>query len=153
MDKLSELRLAYDKMGAEIEKLEAEPKSVWKPKMGEAYYFVSSNGQVQPSVFANDNIGKNRLASHIAYQTANQAYKASFLTRQSNRIIQACISFDPDFVTYWRSSKIKYSVFYANDSKRWIVSRNTYNCGRPAYVSSNEIAQSICDMFNAEDKL
>jgi hypothetical protein len=150
MDKLSELRLAFAKMGAEIEKLEEQPRGVWKPQEGEAYYWLNSVGICVYSVWPNQSAN---IQHHNVYQTAKQAQKASGLTRQSNRTIQACINFDPDYVPDWGSSSIKYSVFYANTENSWIVGRNTYNCGRPTYVSSHEIAQSICDIFNAEDKL
>ena len=70
MKNLDKLYLAYAKMGAEIEKLEAEPKGVWKP--------------------------------------------------------------------------------YRHEKNRWEVVSVMLTDSRPAYVLSEEIAQSICDMFNEE---
>lgn len=148
MDKLSELKLAYAKMGEEIEKLKEQPKGVWEPRGGEAFYWIDSLGLV----CRNSSHPISRIRFHTVYQTLGQVQKAATLMRQSNRIIQACLDFDPDYVPDWGSRKTKYSVFYAYNQKNWIVSANTYNSGRPAYVSTLGIAQSICDMFNAKDK-
>ena len=145
MNKLTELKAAHAKMGAEIEKLESEPKGVWKPEEGEAYYWLNGVGD-----FYRQWVGQSVFIKHYnVYQTAKQAEKASGLTRQSNRIIQACINFDADFVPDWTNAERKYSVGYF--VKKWIVTSNTQVCKSVAYVSTKEIAQSICDLFNEED--
>ena len=145
MSKLTELKAAHAKMGAEIKKLESEPRGVWQPKEGESYYWLNSVGDVSNTEFC----VFDRLTHHNVYQTAKQAEKASGLTRQSNRIIQACINFDADFVPDWTNAERKYSVGYF--VKKWIVTSNTQVCKSVAYVSTKEIAQSICDLFNEED--
>ena len=149
MDKLSELRLAYDKMGAEIEKLEEQPKGVWKPKQSEQFYWIDSLGLV----CLNSLHPIGRMGYHIVYQTPEQAQKAATLMRRSNRIIQVCINFDPDFVPNWTDNSWKWTVHYRHERNRWEVVSVMLTDSRPAYVSSEEIAQSICDMFNEEDKL
>ena len=145
MNKLTELKAAFAKMGAEIKKLEAQPQGVWKPKEHEAYYWLSSSGDVYREL-----VGKFApIKYHNVYQTAKQAEKASFLTKRSNRIIQACIHFDPDFMPDWSDGSWKYSVAYSHVTNLWEVT--SVLVSQPAYVSTNTIAQSICDMFNEED--
>ena len=151
MDKLAELKAAFAQMGEEIEKLESKPKSIWKPKEGETYYYPDNAGQVDNYDFHNDGIDNQVLRHHNAYQTVIQAEKAAVLTRQSNRIIQACINFDADFVPDWTDGSHKYSVAYEHQGKQWVVLEDMYFRSMVAYVSSEEIAQSICDLFNAED--
>lgn len=146
MSKLTELKAAFAKMGAEIEKLESEPKSIWQPKEGEAYYWLNSDGAIRNTEFC----VFGRITYHNVYQTANQAEKASFLTRQSNRIIQACINFDPDFLPDWTDGSLKYSVWYRHGTNYWEVTSVKKVDSCPAYVSTNEIARSICDLFNEE---
>ena len=150
MSKLTELKAAHAKMGAEIEKLESEPepRGVWKPKEGEAYYWLNSVGICVYSVWPEQSATTRH---HNVYQTAKQAQKASGLTRQSNRIIQACIHFDPDFMPEWTDGSWKYSVRYSHGTNRWEWFSVQKMNSRPAYVSSGPIAQSICDMFNEED--
>ena len=148
MNKLTELKAARAKMDAEIKKLEAQPQGVWKPEEGEAYYWLNSVGDVyrqwvEQSVF---------IKHYNVYQTEIQAEKAAILTKQSNRIIQACIHFDPDFMPDWKGSSLKYSVWYAHATNYWEVCSAQKTDSRPAYVSTNTIAQSICDMFNEEGK-
>jgi len=145
---LSELRLAFAKMGAEIEKLEEQQKGVWEPEQFENFYWIDSLGLV----CRNSLHFISRMTHHNAYQTRAQAQKAATLIQQSNRIIQACLNFDPDYVPDWTDDSYKYSVHYAHGAKYWIVCKAVVMGSRPAYVSSKEIAQSICDMFNAEDK-
>ena len=156
MSKLTELKAAHAKMGAEIEKLESEPapepRGVWQPEKGETYYFVSNTGQVHGVFFVSDLIDHSILKYHNVYQTQIQAEKASFLTRQSNRIIQACINFDPDFVPDWTDGSWKYSVRYSHRTNHWEVCSVQKMDSRPAYVSTNTIAQSMRDMFNDEDE-
>ena len=150
MKNLTELKLAYAKMGAEIEKLESEPepRGVWQPKEGEAYYWLNSVGGVY-----RESIGKYApIKYHNVYKTELQAQRAAVLTRQSNRIIQACIHFDPDFVPDWTDGSWKYSVRYSHRTNHWEVCSVQKMDSRPAYVSTNTIAQSMRDMFNDEDE-
>ena len=149
MNKLTELKAAHAKMGAEIEKLESEPRGVWKPEEGEVYYWLNGVGDSYRQW-----VGQSVFIKHYnVYQTKIQAEKASGLTRQANRIIQACINFDPDFVPNWTDDSYKYSVHYSHGANHWILCKVSVMGSRPAYVSTNTIAQSICDMFNEEDKV
>ena len=150
MNKLTELKAAHAKMGAEIEKLESEPepRGVWQPKEGEAYYWLNSVGGVY-----RESIGKYApIKYHNVYKTELQAQRAAVLTRQSNRIIQACIHFDPAFMPDWKGRSLKYSVWYAHGTNCWEVCSVGVMDSRPAYVSTNTIAQSMRDMFNDEDE-
>ena len=150
MSKLTELKAASALMLAEIEKLESEPKSIWHPKEGDTYHYVDNTGQRDNYIFYNDGIDKKVLRHHNAYQTVIQAEKAAALTKQANRIVQACINFDPDFVPNLTNAERKYSVGYYLNEKRWIVESHKRMDSAVAYVSSEEIAQSICDLFNKE---
>ena len=148
MSKLTELKAASALMLAEIENLESEPKSIWHPKEGEAYYWLNSVGGVY-----RESIGKYApIKYHNVYKTELQAQRAAVLTRQSNRIIQACIHFDPDFVPDWTDGSWKYSVRYSHRTNHWEVCSVQKMDSRPAYVSTNTIAQSMRDMFNDEDE-
>ena len=155
MSKLTELKAASALMLAEIaeiEKLEAQPKSIWQPKDGDTYYYPDNTGHVDSYQCENDDIDSRMLRYHNAYQTEMQAEKAAFLTRRPNRIIQACINFDPDFLPDWTDGSHKCSVAYHHQGKRWVVWEDMYYSSMVAYVSSEEIAQSICDLFNEEDE-
>ena len=153
MNKLTELKAAHAKMGAEIKKLELEPepRGVWQPKEGESYSYANGMLNVHHSERENWQYSRH-LAYHNVYQTELQAQKAAVLTRQSNRIIQACIHFDPDFMPDWSDGSWKYSVWYSHGTNCWEVTSVRRIDSRPAYVSPNTIAQSICDMFNAEER-
>ena len=153
MSKLTELKAASALMLAEIaeiEKLEAQPKSIWQPKDGDTYYYPDNTGHVDSYQCENDEIDSRMLRHHSVYQAVIQAEKAGVLTKQANRIIQACINFDPDFLPDWMDGSWKYAVCYMHGKNRWDVFPTLLTDSRPAYVSTNEVAQSICDLFNNE---
>ena len=93
MSNLAELKAKRDRLDAEIERLQAQVQGVWEPEVGDHYYCVHMEGDVEHFIYpADSQQEKHMIAYHNVYKTYELAEKASRIMRQTNRIIQACIN-------------------------------------------------------------
>ena len=142
MMNIQELETKY----AEIERLKQQPEGVWKPLAGKQFWTTDSDGYsfVRPGFF------RLETRHHNFYKTEALANKASVLQRRSNLVIQACLNFDPDFVTDWSDSfQYKYGFGYNYAEGRWYKTPHTSSSSSCAYVSTSLIADKVVAYLNS----
>lgn len=125
------------------EETEKECGVDWVPKESEDYWAITRKGSVCDFVNISGNIEK----FHNFFQTEPQAEKASALMRRSNAIIRACLLVDPDYKPDWSNGFQKWGVGYDNTDCVWLPQYDRYNKRFPAYVSSEEKAQQVCELM------
>tara|TARA_R110000787_G_scaffold579_3_gene2074 strand:- start:2611 stop:3075 length:465 start_codon:yes stop_codon:yes gene_type:complete len=150
---VEDLELKYKELGAEIERLKAQPTyvGVWKPEIRGVYWGVRSDGTCFDTSRCTD-FDESVIAQHNVYKTKELSKKASVLQRRSNLVIQACLNVDPDFEPDWSDQRsFKYGFYYDHDDLRWERQPfNFYNFG-PAYVSTAEKADQVLEYLNSQE--
>jgi hypothetical protein len=119
----------------------------WVPERGENYWAIGICGQLLLVVNKFDAFDKSRMEHHNFFKTEPQAEKALVLIRRSNAIIRACLLVDPDYKPDWSNGFQKWGVGYDNTDCVWLPQYDRYNKRFPAYVSSEEKAQQVCELL------
>ena len=145
---IQDLETKYKELGAEIERLKQQLESVWEPKLGGTFWMVDWDGGVVS--WSPNNRGA--VSHHNAYETKEQAQKASVLQLRSNLVIQACLNFDPDFVPDWSNGdEIKYGPYYDHRSQKWCSSRTYVTDDSAAYISTQAISGKVLAYLNSQE--
>ena len=148
---IQDLENKYKELGAEIERLKQQPEGVWEPTVGGTFWMVDWDGGV--ASWSPNNRGA--VSHHNAYETKEQAQKASVLQRRSNLVIQTCLNFDPDFEPDWSNAgeitgEIKYGPYYDHRSQKWCSSRTYLTDDSSAYISTQAIADKVVAYLNSQ---
>lgn len=114
----------------------------WKPKGGN--YHVDLNGEVFSS-----NMQQSKIDFGVVYQTREAAEKARDAMRTHNRVLAWLAENDDGWVADWSdSNQDKWSVFYAHETKKWVLSGEYkfQNLGSPQMSEAN--AEKLCKLLN-----
>jgi hypothetical protein len=85
----------------------------FKPELGQEYWFVKDNGQVDCNPWDNDIFDLDLWDIFNCYETEALATKAAVMMKRNNAIIMACLQVDPDFVPdYLSGNQEHYSFGY-----------------------------------------
>ena len=150
---LQDLESKYKELGAEIERLKAQPTAVWEPEIGDPYWTVREAGTVVATSRrrASVSVG-SAIAHHNVYKTRELAEKASVLQRRSNLVIQACLNVDPDFEPDWSDSdQTKYGFCYDHYNGQWEITCSWYGNFEGAVVSTEEKADQVFEYLNSQE--
>lgn len=155
---LQDLESKYKELGAEIERLKAQPTAVWEPEKGGGYWLVGFGGTTLKRTLhlvdgSEDNYSFLSLkAHHNVYKTRELAEKASVLQRRSNLVIQACLNVDPDFEPDWSDSyQTKYGFCYDHYNGQWEITCSWYGNFEGAVVSTEEKADQVFEYLNSQE--
>ena len=152
---LQDLESKYKELGAEIERLKAQPTGVWEPEKCGSYWVVGlggSTGKWQLGDLGDNHTFLSLKAHHSVYKTRELAEKASVLQRRSNLVIQACLNVDPDFEPDWSDSdQTKYGFCYDHYSGQWEIICSWYGNFEGAVVSTEEKADQVFEYLNSQE--
>lgn len=160
-EKIAELEANCKAMTAEIEKLKAElvekNETVWIPKTGDLYTYITSDGIVakntiyyDDSVLDNDRINFNNMYhSDDKTQERLEWYRDNVL-RVQNKLMQLHELLCPDYLPDWRNEyECKWRVCYNNKNKCFICEP----CHMYSYFVvyfTKEAVKKACEILNRE---
>ena len=151
LNKLKQLEENFNTQVTDIKKqIEECDKKVLEPiKLGEKYYAISTNGEINTYIFYNDNVNKEIISFGNYFKTKEEAERKSFeigLHRQLE--LFALENNDTDI--NWNDSSEKYMINYNKDKGIFIDRVYTLKIFGQVYFTSKEIAEKALETFRHE---
>lgn len=160
-EKISKLEANYEAMAAEIEKLKAElaekNETVWIPKTGDLYTYVTSDGIVaknkiyyDDSVLDNDRINFNNMYHSNNTTREHLKWYANNVLRVQNKLMQLHELLCPDyFPNCENNNESKFYLYYNYSTEIWYYD---YQYSESIYVVyfTKEAAEKACEILNRE---
>ena len=134
-----------------LEKIVQEPEveRLWRPTMGEDYWFFGGWDAAFISTFADDIYDQPRIALGLCFPTKEAAEKAFPLFAMAHKVIQAALQADPN--AGLATDERRWTATYDRFIKLWVV--NTFlsdNHVAVVYVHTKEQAERMAAILNAE---
>lgn len=134
-----------------LEKIVQDPEveRLWRPTMGEDYWFFGGWDAAFISTFANDIYDQPRIALGLCFPTKEAAEKAFQLFAIAHKVIQAALQVDPDAGRFIQGAR-SWSAFYDVSEKKWVADIWALVDATPVYVHTEEQAERMAAILNAE---
>ncbi len=137
-------------LGYEIEIVAEKPKEkVWKPKLGETYWYVDYDGTVCRSEWGGLRVEKSLYALGNCFKTKEEAefYKEKLIVTAE---LQRFADEHNETIDWEDANEYKYSIYYDTYSKQ-IHKTGGLNCKQTTiYFSSLEIANKAIETIGEE---
>lgn len=140
------VRNTADKRIAELkEQINALPQGLWKPKKGEGYFFIKSDGCLDHDLYNNHPIDNRRLSIGNCFPTREAAERHVAWLKVTQRLRELAGGFKPDWNDH---SQAKFKLCFDHIVKKW-ESCIFYYCQNPGliYFPTREAAQHAIDVL------
>ena len=148
LNKLKQLEEDFNTQVADIKKqIEECDKKVFKPiKLGEKYYSILSNGEINSYGFYNDSVDKEIIDFGNYFKTKEEAERKSFEIKLHRQLELFALE-NNDTEIDWNNSSKKYVIIYNKGIGLFID--NVYNAQDfgQVYFISKEIAEKALETF------
>ena len=151
-EKISQLETELAKVKAEL----AESKqTVWKPKNGDRFYFVTHGGCVSSAIFTgymsdNELINSNNIFECTAATNQNLRWYIKNVMKVQNKLMQLHELLCPDYFPNWSNHcESKFVIYYDTSSKKWFWDAY-HSMNMQVVMFTKEAAERACEILNAE---
>ena len=111
----ADLQAKLDEMKAAITKMKAQPSGLWKPKVGEDYYFIGCDGSAEGTYNEGNDTDKRIIKQGNAYRTKEEAERA----RDKQEVTQRLRELAGGYM--FKDGADNWYLFYNTDVKEWIT--------------------------------
>ena len=148
LNKLKQLEEDFNTQVADIKKqIEECNKKVFKPiKLGEKYYSISTNGEIDLYNFCNDNVDKELIDFGNYFKTKEEAERKYFEIRLHRQLELFALE-NNDTEINWNDSSEKYMINCNKDKGIFIDRVYTLKIFGQVYFTSKEIAEKALETF------
>ena len=151
-EKITQLETELEKVKKEL----AESRqTIWKPKNGDRFYYVSHNGCVSSTTLTGcmldaELINSNNTFECTAATNQHLRWYIKNVLKVQNKLMQLHELLCPDYLPDWNNhDESKFTIYYDTSNKNWFWD---------AYISMNmqvvmfnkEAAEKACEILNAE---
>lgn len=161
-NKTTQLEYELERIKQKRDKLrEGLSEPTFERMVGKAYYFIYES-DARLGVYAGIDGGSNsallnyeldRYNENNYFHSAARAMEVLEKFKMLLKLERLHDIYCPDYVPDWNSGNWKYSVFYHNTVERYKVEgAATFEDKTKVYFPTEEIAQKICDILNAEQE-
>ena len=148
LNKLKQLEEDFNAQVADIKKqIEECDKKFFKPKLGEKYYSISINGEIDSYSFCNDNVDKEIIGFGNYFKTKEEAERKSFEIGLHRQLELFALENNEIEIDWNDDSSKEYIISYSKD--RGIFIDRVYNLKDfgQVYFTSKEIAEKAIEVF------
>lgn len=148
LNKLKQLEDDFNTQIADIKKqIEECNKKVFKPiKLGEKYYSISTNGEIDSYNFCNDNVDKELIDFGNYFKTQEEAERKYFEIKLHRQLELFALE-NNDTEIDWSDRSKKYVINYNKDNGIFIDMVYTLKIFGQVYFTSKEIAEKALETF------
>ena len=148
LTKLKQLEEDFNTQVADIKKqIEECNKKVFKPiKLGEKYYSISTNGEIDSYNFCNDNVDKEIIGCGNYFKTKEEAERKHFEIKLHRQLELFALENNVTEIN-WNDSSEKYMINYNKDKGIFIDRVYTLKIFGQVYFTSKEIAEKALKSF------
>lgn len=132
-----------------VEKGNKSKSKVWKPKVGETYFFVSSYGETRAESWDNDEFDNGTYDFCNCYKTREQA-EFSLKKRKVEAELKRFADEHNDGDIDWNKEVPKYYILYCHRDDSIGVGDFTYIKENTVYFTSKEIAKKAVQEIGEE---
>ena len=150
LNKLKQLEEDFNTQVADIKKqIEECDKKVFKPnKLGEKYYSISTNGEIDQYYFYNDNVNKEIIDFGNYFKTQEEAERKRFEIRLHRQLELFALENNENEIDWNNTDKNKYYIYYNYDDNCLDVEDiYDYRDFGQVYFTSEEIAEKAIETF------
>ena len=147
----SEFLTKLETLQKEVKMQQGEQK-LWKPEIGESYFFIRSDFGVMDKVKGTTSFETDRISNGNCFPTKERAEQVAEKMRLLLRLEQLHDMLCPDYVPDWGSGEATYCLYYDHSSSRWAVD-GWYDCNcrvNGAYFDTLENAEKVAEILNKE---
>ena len=150
LNKLKQLEKDFNTKVADIKKqIEECDNKVFKPiKLGEKYYSISTNGEIDQYYFYNDNVNKEIIDFGNYFKTQEEAERKCFEIRLHRQLELFALENNENEIDWNNTDKNKYYIYYSYDDNCLDVEDiYDYRDFGQVYFTSEEIAEKAIETF------
>lgn len=150
LNKLKQLEEDFNTKVADIKKqIEECDNKVFKPiKLGEKYYSISTNGEIDQYYFYNDNVNKEIIDFGNYFKTQEEAERKCFEIRLHRQLELFALENNENEIDWNNTDKNKYYIYYSYDDNCLDVEDiYDYRDFGQVYFTSEEIAEKAIETF------
>lgn len=147
----SEFLTKLETLQKEVKMQQGEQK-LWKPEIGESYFFIRSDFGVTDKVKGTTSFETDRISNGNCFKTKKRAEQVAEKMRLLLRLEQLHDMLCPDYEPDWGSGEAMYCLYYDHSSSRWAVD-GWYDCNcrvNGAYFDTKENADKAAEILNKE---
>ena len=148
LNKLKQLEEDFNTQVADIKKQIKEcDKKVFEPiKLGEEYYSISTNGEIDQYNFCNDNFDKEIIDFGNYFKTQEEAERKYFEIRLHRQLELFALE-NNDIEIDWNIHSEKYVINYGKKMGLFIIEVYDLKDFGQVYFTSKEIAEKALETF------
>ena len=147
LNKLKQLEDDFNTQVTDIKKqIEECDNKFFKPKLGEKYYSISINGEIDSYSFCNDNVDKEIIGFGNYFKTKEEAERKSFEIGLHRQLELFALE-NNDTEIDWNDRSKKYVINYNKDNGIFIDMVYTLKIFGQVYFTSREIAEKALETF------
>ena len=150
LNKLKQLEEDFNTQVTDIKKqIEECDKKVLEPiKLGEEYYSISTNGEINTYIFYNDNVDKEIIGFGNYFKTKEEAERKCFEIRLHRQLELFALENNENEIDWNNTDKNKYYIYYSYDDNCLDVEDiYDYRDFGQVYFTSEEIAEKAIETF------
>ena len=152
LNKLKQLEEDFNTQVTDIKKqIEECDKKFFKPKLGEKYYSISINGEIDSYSFCNDNVDKEIIGFGNYFKTKEEAERKSFEIGLHRQLELFALENNDTEIDWNDENCDKYVITYRKDTGVSIDKVYSLKDFGQVYFTSKEIAKKALEVF--EDDL
>lgn len=147
----SEFLTKLETLQKEVKMQQGEQK-LWKPEIGESYFFIRSDFGVTDKVKGTTSFETDRISNGNCFKTKKRAEQVAKKIRLLLRFEQLHDMLCPDYVPDFGSGEATYCLYYDYSSSRWAV-EGWYDCNcrvNGPYFDTEENAEKAAEILNKE---
>ena len=147
LNKLKQLEENFNTQVTDIKKqIEECDKKFFKPKLGEKYYSISINGEIDSYSFCNDNVDKEIIGFGNYFKTKEEAERKCFEIRLHRKLELFALE-NNDVEIDLNTHSEKYIISYRIDGNIFINKVYSFKDLGQVYFTSKEIAEKALETF------
>ena len=148
----SEFLTKLETLQKEVKMQQGEQK-LWKPEIGESYFFIRSDFGVTDKVKGTTSFETDRISNGNCFKTKKRAEqvakKMQLLLRLEQLHDQLCPGYEPDWGNYGK----KFLVYFNHAENRWNIGvSNAFELQCAAYFDTEENTEKAAEILNKEMK-
>lgn len=146
----SEFLTKLETLQKEVKMQQGEQK-LWKPEIGESYFFIRSDFGVTDKVKGTTSFETDRISNGNCFPTKERAEQVAKKMRLLLRLEQLHDMLCPDYVPDWEDDRLKFQVYFDHEQGNLNITASSY-CDTLSLVAfeTRENAEKAAEILNKE---
>ena len=146
----SEFLTKLETLQKEVKMQQGEQK-LWKPEIGESYFFIRSDFGVTDKVKGTTSFETDRISNGNCVPTKERAEQVAKKMRLLLRLEQLHDMLCPDYVPDWEDDRLKFQVYFDHEQGNLNITASSY-CDTLSLVAfeTRENAEKAAEILNKE---